>query len=97
VFGPGARVLVPPRLASLKEAAGYLTEAAVLVGSGAPILAATESRRTRPVLVDAREVPDIAWIARLAAAADPALCVAKPLYLRRPDARPQHAARLPRR
>jgi hypothetical protein len=74
-----------------------VTEAAVLVGSGAPVLAATHSRGIRPGLVDAREVPDVAWIARLAAAADPALCVAKPLYLRRPDARPQHAVRLPRR
>jgi tRNA threonylcarbamoyladenosine biosynthesis protein TsaB len=97
VFGPGAGVLTPPRLASVEEAAGYVTEAAVLVGSGAPVLAAAHSRGVKPALVDAREFPEIAWIARLAAAAEPALCGAKPLYLRPPDARPQHAARLPRR
>jgi tRNA threonylcarbamoyladenosine biosynthesis protein TsaB len=97
VFGPAGRVLVSPRLASVQEASAYVTETAVLVGSGASILALTGARRAGPAVVDTRQVPELPWIARLAGAADPALCVAKPLYLRRPDARSQDAARLPRR
>ena len=41
--------------------------------------------------------PDIGWVARLGAAAQDEGAAPKPLYLRRPDARPQDAGRLPRR
>jgi tRNA threonylcarbamoyladenosine biosynthesis protein TsaB len=49
------------------------------------------------MLVEQRAAPDIAWIARLGAAAAEGHGRPKPLYLRQPDARPQDAARLPRR
>jgi hypothetical protein len=40
--------------------------------------------------------PDIEWVAKLGAVADSQSAPANPLYLRAPDAQPQHAARLPR-
>jgi tRNA threonylcarbamoyladenosine biosynthesis protein TsaB len=49
------------------------------------------------MLVEQIDAPDIGWIARLGAAADLDHGPPKPLYLRAPDAQPQHAARLPRR
>ena len=49
------------------------------------------------MLVEHRAAPDIGWIARLGAAAAEGYGPPKPLYLRAPDARPQDAARLPRR
>jgi tRNA threonylcarbamoyladenosine biosynthesis protein TsaB len=49
------------------------------------------------VVVDGRGAPDIDWVARLGAAASTAPGSPKPLYLRAPDAKPQDAARLPRR
>jgi hypothetical protein len=48
-------------------------------------------------LIDERRAPDIAWVARLGAAADEGVAAPKPLYLRAPDAQPQDAAQLPRR
>ena len=50
-----------------------------------------------PLLIEQRSAPDIAWIARLGAAAADGYASPKPLYLRAPDAQPQDAARLPRR
>jgi hypothetical protein len=41
--------------------------------------------------------PDIAWVARLGAAASSNAAPPKPLYLRAPDAQPQPAAQLARR
>jgi hypothetical protein len=49
------------------------------------------------VSVEQRGAPDIAWVARLGAAAADGYSPPKPLYLRAPDAQPQAAARLPRR
>src|SRR6516164_3260348 len=50
-----------------------------------------------PALVDNRGAPDVAWIARLGAAAAEGYGPPRPLYLRAPDAQPQDAARLLRR
>jgi tRNA threonylcarbamoyladenosine biosynthesis protein TsaB len=47
--------------------------------------------------IEMQGAPHIASVARLGAAAQAAHALPKPLYLRRPDARPQDAARLPRR
>jgi tRNA threonylcarbamoyl adenosine modification protein YeaZ len=57
-------------------------------------------RKALGVGLDARvqpapPVPDIAWVARLGAAAAPGEALPKPLYLAAPDARPQSAG-LPR-
>ena len=45
----------------------------------------------------AEVTPDVAWIARLGAIADPANALPKPLYLKGPDAKPQAHARVARR
>jgi tRNA threonylcarbamoyladenosine biosynthesis protein TsaB len=99
VFGPDGRTVVMPRLAPLAEAvAAALTGPARLVGSAAAHLAqAWPVDEAPPTLVDQRRAPDIAWIARLGAAAADGESPPRPLYLRAPDARPQEASRLPRR
>jgi hypothetical protein len=69
-----------------------------IVGSGADLLArAWPAGEAPPALIDQRGAPDIGWVARLGAAAADREGPPKPLYLRAPDARPQDAARLPRR
>lgn len=77
-----------PAEALTLEAAGdriaALAEGAVLVGSGASLFAEVAGDRT----VLALEGPDPGALARLAAAADPALALPRPLYLRAPDAKP---------
>jgi tRNA threonylcarbamoyladenosine biosynthesis protein TsaB len=68
-----------------------------MVGSGAGILARAWPDGTPVPAVETQGAPQIAAVARLGAAADVVHALPKPLYLRRPDARPQDAARLPRR
>jgi tRNA threonylcarbamoyladenosine biosynthesis protein TsaB len=99
VFGPGGRTLLAPRIASLREAVRAAASGpARIVGSGAGLVARSWPRGAPPpALVDQRAAPDIAWIARLGAAAADAEGPPKPFYLRAPDAQPQVAARLPRR
>jgi tRNA threonylcarbamoyladenosine biosynthesis protein TsaB len=99
VFGPGGRTLLAPRIAPLREAVRAATNGpARIVGSAAALVArAWPQGEPPPALVDQRAAPDIAWIARLGAAAADAEGPPKPLYLRPPDAQPQAAARLPRR
>jgi tRNA threonylcarbamoyladenosine biosynthesis protein TsaB len=100
MVGAGGRVLVAPRIASLEEAIRAVAIGLVrIIGSGAGLLASRwpSPEVPIPLLVDARPAPDIVWIARLGAKADPAKGSPRPLYLRAPDARPQDAHRLPRR
>ncbi|MGE4371933.1 MAG: tRNA (adenosine(37)-N6)-threonylcarbamoyltransferase complex dimerization subunit type 1 TsaB [Xanthobacter sp.] len=99
MFGIGGRTLIAPRVTSLREAARAVAVGpARLVGSGAQLLAeAWPSGERPPVSVDVAAAPDVAWIARLGAVANPASAEAKPLYLRSPDAKPQDKARIARR
>jgi tRNA A37 threonylcarbamoyladenosine modification protein TsaB len=99
VFGTGGRTVVAPRVASVRDAArAAMTGPARIIGSAASKLAAAWPRGAEPpVSVEQRGAPDIAWIARLGAAAADGQGPPKPLYLRAPDAQPQAAARLPRR
>ncbi len=61
-----------------------------IVGNAATLMAQRwRADRPPPVSVAALPAPDIAWIAWLGAAADPAVAVARPTYLRPPDAKPQ--------
>jgi len=97
-FGPGVRALAAPRLAPIREA----IEAAragpsLIVGSGAELVAAQWPPGEPPPQLDMRTAPEIAWVARLGAAAEAGRATPKPLYLRRPDARPQDAGRIARR
>jgi tRNA threonylcarbamoyladenosine biosynthesis protein TsaB len=99
VFGPGGRLLVAPRIASVGEAVlAAEGERLRIIGTGAEMLAeAWPIGRRLPLRVENRRAPDIAWIARLATAMERSAGPPKPLYLRAPDAQPQDAARLPRR
>jgi len=99
VFGAGGRTLVAPRIAALHDAArAAMTGPARIIGSAAIQVAAAWPKGVEPPLqVEQRDAPDIGWIARLGAADDDGSGPPKPLYLRAPDARPQDAARLPRR
>jgi tRNA threonylcarbamoyl adenosine modification protein YeaZ len=98
VFGPGGRTVVAPRVAPLREAVlAALTGSARVVGSAADLITASWPRtEPAPALVDQRGAPDIDWIARLGAAAGDPHGPPKPLYLRPPDAQPQHARLLRR-
>ena len=99
VFGTGGRTLVSPRIATLRDALrAAVTGPVRVIGTAAGLLAAAWPKGVeRPLQVDERGAPDIAWIARLGAAAAEGYGPPRPLYLRAPDAQPQDAARLPRR
>jgi hypothetical protein len=99
VFGPGGRTIVAPRIAPLREAIRVAaTGAPRVVGTAAAMIAAGWPGGERPpTVVDARRAPDIAWVARLGAAAAETGQPPKPLYLRAPDAQPQGTAQLARR
>lgn len=99
VFGAGGRTLVSPRIAPLREAAHTAALApARIVGSAAKlVVAAWPSGEQPPVLVEAPDVPDVNWVARLGAAATPGPGSPKPLYLRPPEAQAQDGSRLSRR
>jgi tRNA threonylcarbamoyladenosine biosynthesis protein TsaB len=99
VFGRGGRTLVSPRIATLRDALRLsVSGPARLVGSGAQAMAAAWPKEAEPpLLVENRAAPEIAWVARLGAAAADGYGPPKPLYLRAPDAQPQDAARLARR
>jgi tRNA threonylcarbamoyladenosine biosynthesis protein TsaB len=99
VFGAGGRTLVTPRIVSIADAARSVTgETIRLAGNAARLVAeAWPAGEPPPATVDARQAPDIDWVARLGAAAVEDNAPATPLYLRAPDAQPQDAAQLPRR
>jgi tRNA threonylcarbamoyl adenosine modification protein YeaZ len=99
VFSPGGRTFSAPRLAALSEAVQAASEApAFIVGSAAQAVAdALLSAHPKPVGIDDRAAPDIAWIARMGAVVPENHSPPSPQYLRAPDAQPQHAAQLPRR
>ena len=99
VFAPGGKPLFAPRIASVADAVDAALGAGPvrIIGTGATMLAdAWPAGEAAPLVVEDRRAPDVTWVARLAAAAK-APAEPKPLYLRAPDARPQEAARLPRR
>lgn len=98
VMAPGGRIVVPPSHVTLREAVRVLGSGPVrLTGSAAQAVAAEAlAQGLEAVVAGTPPAPDIALVARLAALADPAHALPKPLYLRGPDARPQDAARLPR-
>ncbi len=98
-FAPGGHTVIAPRLASIDEAVRRAAEKpARIVGNAAKIVADKAiAMRTLPIVIDDRAAPDIAWVASTGAAMQEEVAPPKPLYLRAPDAQPQHAAQLPRR
>jgi tRNA threonylcarbamoyladenosine biosynthesis protein TsaB len=99
VFGPGGQTIVGPRLAPLSEAIRTASKTpACLVGSAARAVAeGLPKSAPAPRTVEAREAPDIAWLAQIGAVAPEGDAAPNPQYLRAPDAQPQNAAQLPRR
>lgn len=86
-FRDGAPLMAPDALA-VETASARLAELAgdgpvTLVGSGAPLLAGL----IPGAMVETPGGPDPAWVARLAAAVREPIPVARPLYLRTPDAK----------
>jgi tRNA threonylcarbamoyladenosine biosynthesis protein TsaB len=98
LFGPGGRTLVAPRIAPLRDAIrAAMASPTRVVGNAARLLeAAWPHNERRPLSVSEVKAPDIVWVARLGAAADPDPASVKPLYLRAADAHPQTAGVLPR-
>jgi len=86
-FGPDGRPIVAPRRDGALEAlramgAGPL----ILTGSGAELIAREARARGVPTrIVSEQAYPDIAYVARLGMAANPATAPARPLYLKEPD------------
>jgi tRNA threonylcarbamoyladenosine biosynthesis protein TsaB len=99
VFGPTGRTVIAPRLAPLSEAVRAASEEpSCLVGSAARAVADGLAKSAPvPPTVDARDAPDIAWVAQIGAVTPETKSPPNPLYLRAPDAQPQNAAQLPRR
>lgn len=95
---PGGRTVIAPSLSSVREAVRVLGSGPVqLVGSGAALLAAEcRSLGVEASVADSPAAPDIAWVARIGARADPDQALPKPLYLRGPDAKPQEGGRIAR-
>ena len=98
-IAPGGRAIIPPSLMAVREAVRVLGSGPVmLTGSGAPLLAAEAwAQGIDAAITEAPLAPDITWVARVGAIADPAQALPKPLYLRGPDAKPQEGSRIARR
>jgi tRNA threonylcarbamoyladenosine biosynthesis protein TsaB len=81
--------LVMPQIAPVAEALDAARFGApYLVGNAARILAERwPSDAPPPLKVDPQAAPDIAWVAWLGAAVDPDIALARPFYLRAPDAK----------
>jgi tRNA threonylcarbamoyl adenosine modification protein YeaZ len=99
VVAAGGRTIIPPSLMPVRDVVRLLGSGPVNVsGSGSPMLAAEAwSHGIETHVTEASLAPEIAWVARLGALADPSQALPKPLYLRGPDAKPQDAARIARR
>jgi tRNA threonylcarbamoyladenosine biosynthesis protein TsaB len=98
LYGPGGRTLVAPRVVHLRDAIrAAMASPTRIVGNAAKLVeAAWPENERKPLLVNEVKAPDIVWVARLGAAADPDPASIKPLYLREADAHPQAAGVLPR-
>lgn len=98
IFSGRGETLVGPTLAPVSNAVrAAMTGPTLIVGSAAVLIAQDwPVGAPPPIGIEGRAAPDIGWVARLGAVAEPQNAPAKPLYLRKPDARPQDAARLPR-
>lgn len=90
VAGTGA-TLIRPGLVPIEDTFRAARFGAVrIVGNAAKMLADRwPPQMPAPSLVDPKPGPDIAWVAWVGAATDPAKSPAKPFYLRAPDAKPK--------
>ncbi|MDF2999198.1 MAG: tsaB [Xanthobacteraceae bacterium] len=95
----GGKAIIAPSLMSYRDAIRQLGSGPLLLTGNAAASLAAEARAqgVEAHVVEDSPAPDIAWVARLGAIADPANALPKPLYLREPDAKPQDGARIARR
>lgn len=88
-FGPRGETLMGPALMSAAEAARSLGLGPLrLVGSGGPAVARAASAIGVTADAEGHALPDIDYVARLGLLADPASALARPFYLKVPDATP---------
>jgi tRNA threonylcarbamoyladenosine biosynthesis protein TsaB len=99
LFGPGGCSLVAPRIASTSDAIrAAMASPTHIVGNAARLIEEVwPDDEQRPLSVSPVPAPDVAWVARLGAAADDLTAPVRPLYLGDADAHPQEAGILPRR
>jgi tRNA threonylcarbamoyladenosine biosynthesis protein TsaB len=97
-YGPGGRTILSSRHTAVRDAVRALGAGPLrLTGSGAPMLAIEAwSMGLQAEVVGDRIAPDIAYVARLGLAADPASAPVRPLYLKLPDAKPQRGPAIER-
>jgi tRNA threonylcarbamoyladenosine biosynthesis protein TsaB len=97
-YGSGGRTILSPRHSPVRDAVRALGAGPLrITGSGAPMLAIEAwSMGLKAEVVGERIAPDIAYVARLGLAADPASAPARPLYLKAPVAKPQKAPAIER-
>jgi tRNA threonylcarbamoyl adenosine modification protein YeaZ len=97
-YGSGGRTILSPRHSPVRDAVRALGAGPLrITGSGAPMLAIEAwSMGLKAEVVGERIAPDIAYVARLGLAADPASAPARPLYLKAPDVKPQKAPAIER-
>jgi tRNA threonylcarbamoyladenosine biosynthesis protein TsaB len=97
-IAPGGRAIIQPGLMAYRDAIRLLGSGPLVVTGSAAAMLAAEARAqgVEAHVADVSPAPDIAWVARLGAIADPNQALPKPLYLREPDAKPQAGARIPR-
>jgi tRNA threonylcarbamoyladenosine biosynthesis protein TsaB len=95
----GGKVIIAPSLMSYRDAIRQLGSGPLMIAGTAAASLAAEARAqgVEAHVIEDSPAPDIAWVARLGAIADPASALPKPLYLREPDAKPQDGARIARR
>lgn len=90
--------VVEARCVPIRDAARLLGGSAVTLAGPAAGLLAPEARTAGATytVAEERQTPDIAWVARLGALADPAHAPARPTYLKPVDATPQTGGRIRR-
>lgn len=97
-FWNDGKIANPPALVSVEEAAQRIKswKTRVVGNATGPLTEAARALGCDCEAVPCAAAPDIAWIARLGAAADPGTAPARPLYLRAASAVPQAAAAVAR-
>ena len=102
LFAADGRSIAGPGLFSLEEAARKMGDTpSAIIGNAAELLAAAHLARGASLgatrhRTEMQVAPDIAWVARLGAVADPTSAPARPLYLREASAVPQDRSRIAR-
>ena len=98
IVGGDGRLIVTPCLIPRREAAKAMAHPDYWVtGSAASLIDTIDhANAPKPHIEPDRPGPEIEWVARLGAIADPASAPPIPLYLRQADATPQHNGRIAR-